>query len=137
MKPIISFILILFSLQVFAKQESSKLFVDNYWRGFHYYYQKKFNLNLNQITTHNNHVVLLYGGETSLLQRKLLFHEIGVPQFFKPGSEDADISQYLKWIIFSKQDPRKIFPDIIRRPLGYVPNFLTESFYRFGISVPL
>ncbi len=125
-------------MQSFSKKLPPKFFIDNYWKHFEYYQHKIKREKFQSVFFPHLPGVIIYGSEISLLQRKLLYHEIGVPVFFKPSSleTDDDASQYLKWIIFSKEDPKKIFPDIIRRPLGYVPNFITESFYRFGISFP-
>jgi hypothetical protein len=126
-------------MQSFGKKQPPAMFMDDYWSHFEFYENKVKREKFQSVFFPHLPDVIIYGSEISLLQRKLLYHEIGVPVFFKPSSieDDTDASQYLKWIIFSKQDPKKIFPDIIRRPLGYVPNFITESFYRFGISFPL
>ena len=139
MKWIISILLLSVAFEVSGKKQRPALFIDNYWKDFEYYYQKKEKEKFQSVFFPKLPRVFIYGGETSLLKQKLLYHEIGVPRFFNPPevSDDIDVSEYLRWIIFSKEDPKKIFPDIIRRPLGYTPNFITESFYRFGISVPI
>ncbi|MEO7311739.1 MAG: hypothetical protein ABIX01_15150 [Chitinophagaceae bacterium] len=138
MKWIVSILLIVVAASASGREGQSRFFIDNFWNGFHYYHEKKIQERLQASILMPSKNIFLYGGETSVLQQKLLLHEVGVPQFFKPSEDDGDdVGQYLKWIIFSKQDPKKLFPDIIRRPLGYVPNFITESFYRFGITVPI
>ena len=138
MKPIISILLILHVLHAFAIKTQPVFFIENYWRHYTYHYQKhSTDIQQTTVSTIKPHLIF-YGSETSLLQQKLLFHEIGVPHFVTASaSNEVDVSQYLKWIIFAKENPKRMFPDIIRRPISYVPNFITESFYRFGISVPL
>ncbi|MES2776095.1 MAG: hypothetical protein V4722_18100 [Bacteroidota bacterium] len=137
MKPVISILFLLLSSQLFAIKIPPRIFIDNYWKDFEYYRHKQRREKFQSVFFPDLPEVLIYGSENSLLKRKLLFHEIGVPRFFTPhNNEGTDISQYLKFIIFAKENPKKIFPDIIRRPISYVPNFITESFYRFGITVP-
>jgi len=139
MKAVVSVLGLVLCLQLHAATIPLQLFLRDYWKHYEYFREKQQRLKMEAIFSQGATPVNMHNNEKSLLQQKLLSHEIAVPQFFKPFVSDTEnqVAQYLKRIIFSKQDPKKIFPDISRRPLSYVPNFITESFYRFGISVPL
>jgi len=139
MKWLVSILLITISFTAIAREKKSTYLFDNRWEDFMHKHQKENNnKNLWQWIFNRKKNRVTFEAIPSVLQQKLLNHEISAPQL-KPvaNSVDMDLGSYLKWVYFFTDKSKRMFPTLIQRPTAvYTSKLMRENFIQIGLNLP-